>query len=203
MGNICPSNKEIRTKPKKRTEFNPLLRNKEKPKYTSENDSPSSNLEPKLYQSKLHKKEIEELVHKTNFTKEQILYLFQYFKKISAMIIDDDIIDCEEFEEALGLAGSKFATRLFEVSFQVYDVNGNGEIEKPELFLLLNSCLEDQFRLSLGKNELQNIVDQTFNEIDTDGSGTIDYEEYMIYAKLNPRIIENLKIKLPWLNKEK
>ncbi|KAJ6236842.1 calcineurin b [Anaeramoeba flamelloides] len=240
MGNICPSKKEIKTKTtkkKEKSEKSPLLEKKEKSKNTSENDSTSTssyNLEPKKYQSKLRKKEIEELMQKTKFTKEQILLLFDFFKKISAMIIDDDIIDNDEFEEALGLAGSKFATRLFEgfdengkvdfdefclalvpfsdqgtiedrvyFSFQVYDINGNGQIEKSELFLLLNSCLEDQFKLSLGENELQNIVDQTFNEIDTDGSGTIDYEEYMIYAKLHPKIMENLKIELPCLSKKK
>ncbi|KAJ3448093.1 calcineurin b [Anaeramoeba flamelloides] len=207
--------------------------------------------ESKKYGEKLTEEEIEKLTKETHFSKEEILNLYEYYKNISSSILDDDIIDNEEFEEALGLTGSAFAKRLFEVwnfrfylisnleiegvididnngevdfdefclglkpftskgtiedriqfSFQVYDLDGNGQIDKKELFTLLKSCLSDQFRVNLSDEDLRKMVKVTFEEVDTDESGEIDFEEYMIYARKNPKIMDNLKIDLPFLKKK-
>ncbi|KAJ6233863.1 calcineurin b [Anaeramoeba flamelloides] len=183
----------------------------------------------KKYGETLSNNEIEQLVKVTGFNEEQIPKLYTFYKKIAGSRIKDGIIDNVEFEQALGLKGSIFAERLFndnngeldfnefcmglnsfasngsfvdrlKLTFSVYDINGDGGIDKSELKLLLTSCLKDNFRLTLTEEDLQKIIDKTFEQIDTDNNGRIDYNEYATYARKNPRIMDNLSITLPFLN---
>ncbi|KAJ3451283.1 calcineurin b [Anaeramoeba flamelloides] len=180
------------SKKKKNTEKKP----KEKPvKKETEENVP----EPRTFGDKLTEEEVKELSEKSGFTNGEVKKLYEYYKKISASQVDDNVIDEQEFEEALGLSGSKFAKRMFEVTFQVYDLDGNGEIDRDELLVMLKACLAEQFLLQLKDEDLQNMVEQTFKEVDTDNSGGIDFSEYAEYASKHPNIMKNLKIELPFL----
>ncbi|KAJ6249286.1 calcineurin b [Anaeramoeba flamelloides] len=188
------------SKKKKNTEKKP----KEKPvKKETEENVP----EPRTFGDKLTDEEVKELSEKSGFTNGEVKKLYEYYKKISASQVDDNVIDEQEFEEALGLSGSKFAKRMFEgtledrikFTFQVYDLDGNGEIDRDELLVMLKACLAEQFLLQLKDEDLQNMVEQTFKEVDTDNSGGIDFSEYAEYASKHPNIMKNLKIELPFL----
>ncbi|KAJ6240917.1 calcineurin b [Anaeramoeba flamelloides] len=225
------------SKKKKNTEKKP----KEKPvKKETEENVP----EPRTFGEKLTDEEVKELSEKSGFTNGEVKKLYEYYKKISASQVDDNVIDEQEFEEALGLSGSKFAKRMFEgkflknffffadvmdedgngevdfeefcnglicftskgtledrikFTFQVYDLDGNGEIDRDELLVMLKACLAEQFLLQLKDEDLQNMVEQTFKEVDTDNSGGIDFSEYAEYASKHPNIMKNLKIELPFL----
>ncbi|KAJ3432996.1 calcineurin b [Anaeramoeba flamelloides] len=199
MGSCCPKSKK-ESKSYHEKLIDDSSDNEEFKKKKTEKESAK-------YGEKLTEEEIEKLQKQSNFSKEEIESLYEYYKNISASIVDDDVIDNEEFEEALGLSGSAFAKRLFEgtieeriqFSFQVYDLDGNGQIDEKELFTLLKSCLSDQFRVNLSDEDLRKMVKVTFEEVDTDKSGEIDFEEYMVYARKNPKIMDNLKIDLPFL----
>ncbi|KAJ3432341.1 calcineurin b [Anaeramoeba flamelloides] len=109
-------------------------------------------------------------------------------------------LDFNEFCVGLHAFSSNgtFEDRL-KLTFQVYDIDGDGGIDKNELELILKACLKENFRIKLSQKELEQIVEQTFMEIDTDNNGKIDFEEYAKYAIDHPKIMDNLAIKLPFL----
>ena len=63
---------------------------------------------------------------------------------------------------------------VFKVAFKIYDINQDGFISNGELFTVL--------RMMVGNNlkevQLQQIVDKTILQFDSDGDGKISYEEF-------------------------
>ncbi|KAJ6245204.1 calcineurin b [Anaeramoeba flamelloides] len=109
-------------------------------------------------------------------------------------------VDFEEFCNGLICFTSKGTMEdRIKFTFQVYDLDGNGEIDKGELLIMLKACLNEQFLLTLKDEDLENMVEQTFKEVDADNSGGIDFTEYSEYASKHPNIMKNLKIELPFL----
>ena len=64
---------------------------------------------------------------------------------------------------------SKYKLAIFTKAFNNYDVDGSGEIDANELFILVN-----ELGMSRTKSQCIEMVDQ----VDEDGSGEIDFEEF-------------------------
>lgn len=87
---------------------------------------------------------------------------------------------------------------LFAVSFKIYDVDGDGYISRPELLNILKASLE-QFVVEISEEDMQQLVDQTFKEVDINGDGLISFDEYKSMVLKHPGIIQSLTINSPIL----
>jgi serine/threonine-protein phosphatase 2B regulatory subunit len=60
------------------------------------------------------------------------------------------------------------------VAFKIYDIDGDGYISNGELFQVLKMMVGN----NLKDTQLQQIVDKTIINADTDGDGKISFEEF-------------------------
>ena len=67
-----------------------------------------------------------------------------------------------------------FIFEFFSVAFKIYDINQDGFISNGELFTVLKMMVGN----NLKDVQLQQIVDKTMIQFDTDGDGRISYEEF-------------------------
>lgn len=107
--------------------------------------------------------------------------------------------------------GSK--TEKLKFLFQVYDVDGmsfpithivsrahfpfsagNGLIDFEELRTVLKSCM-DESALRFSEDKLNELTRALFDDADTDGSGTITFEELQSELAKHPGVVENLTIR--------
>lgn len=63
---------------------------------------------------------------------------------------------------------------LCSVAFKIYDMDGDGYISNGELFQVLKMMVGN----NLKDTQLQQIVDKTIINADTDGDGKISFEEF-------------------------
>jgi len=63
---------------------------------------------------------------------------------------------------------------LLTVAFKIYDMDGDGYISNGELFQVLKMMVGN----NLKDTQLQQIVDKTIINADTDGDGKISFEEF-------------------------
>lgn len=81
------------------------------------------------------------------------------------------------------------------MSFKIYDVDGDGYIDKEELFGMLKATLFETLMLNLSDQQMRALVDSTFTEVDLNGDGKISFEEYKLMAKKHPAILDNMTIR--------
>ncbi|KAI8565050.1 hypothetical protein RHMOL_Rhmol03G0230900 [Rhododendron molle] len=181
------------------------------------------------------------LAAETPFTVSEVEALYELFKKLSSSIIDDGLIQKEEFQFALFRNRNKrnlFADRIFDLfdvnsngviefgefvrslgvfhpnasvadkttfAFRLYDLKHTGFIERDEasiancIFLLKEMVLAllHESDLVLLDDDVELIVDKTFNDADAKGDGQIDQEEWKEFVSKNPSLIKNMT--LPYL----
>ena len=85
-------------------------------------------------------------------------------------------------------------------SFQIYDVDGDGTIDKSELASMLKASLMDSFHLS--DEQINELVEATFKEVDVNGDGHISFEEYSAMVQKHPQIIKNMNINIDSLTSD-
>lgn len=155
------------------------------------------------------KEELQELQDSTALTETQILRLYKRFAKLdkdrsgsisreefnsipalaSNPLVDrvlavmdttgDKCVDFGEFVRALSVLSSQTAKQeKLRFTFKMYDIDGDGRISNRDLYQTL--------RIMVGMNltgvQLQQIVDKTFIEADTDRDGYISFEEFETIA---------------------
>ncbi|XP_028082323.1 calcineurin B-like protein 7 isoform X4 [Camellia sinensis] len=148
------------------------------------------------------------LAAQTHFNVTDIKALYELFKKLSSSVIDDGFISKEEFQ--LGLfrnskTQSLCADRIFNlfdtkndgvidfVAFQLYDIWETGFIEREEVKQMILALLEES-DLILSDDNVEAIIDKTFEEADLKGDGKIDTEEWKDFVARNPSLLKNMTI---------
>ncbi|CAN6231351.1 unnamed protein product [Urochloa humidicola] len=81
-------------------------------------------------------------------------------------------------------------------AFRLYDLRGTGFIELEELKEMVLAILNES-ELILSDDAVEQIVDQTFKQADTNNDGKIDSEEWKAFASKNPGLLKNMT--LPYL----
>uniref|UniRef100_A0A452ZNF7 Calcineurin B-like protein n=1 Tax=Aegilops tauschii subsp. strangulata TaxID=200361 RepID=A0A452ZNF7_AEGTS len=84
----------------------------------------------------------------------------------------------------------------FVVAFKLYDLRGTGYIEKEELREMVVALL-DESDLCLSDSAVEEIVDNTFSQADSNGDDRIDPKEWEEFVKKNPASLRNMS--LPYL----
>ena len=88
--------------------------------------------------------------------------------------------------------------------FVFADINGNGNITKEGLYYLLKSVMKDNHNLNLNLSEeqMKDWVEHTFKEVDLDGNGLIDYNEYREMVNKHPSILNFFNINIEFMTNE-
>jgi calmodulin len=104
--------------------------------------------------------------------------------------VDDNGDNEIDFEEFLILMSSNKPSkedpdRELKDAFKVFDSDGSGSISKSEVKKLLKQ---------LGQNLSDAELDAMMDEVDTDGNGEIDFEEFKSMMVRNPRCLHQVII---------
>ncbi|CAL5433398.1 unnamed protein product [Camellia sinensis] len=148
------------------------------------------------------------LAARTHFNVTDIKALYELFKKLSSSVIDDGFVSKEEFQLGLFRNSKKqslCADRIFNlfdtkndgvidfVAFQLYDIWETGFIEREEVKQMILALLEES-DLILSDDNVEAIIDKTFEEADLKGDGKIDTEEWKDFVARNPSSLKNMTI---------
>ncbi|KAL6620587.1 hypothetical protein ACP70R_035726 [Stipagrostis hirtigluma subsp. patula] len=107
------------------------------------------------------------------------------------------VIDFGEFVRSLSVFHPKAPeSEKISFAFKLYDLRGTGYIEKEELREMVLALL-DESDLCLSDNAVEAIVDNTFDQADSNGDGKIDPNEWEEFVKKNPAALRNMT--LPYL----
>lgn len=142
------------------------------------------------------------LIHKEEFQ----LALFKNSKKrnlFADRIFDlfdvkhNGVIEFGEFVRSLSIFHPDAPeSEKISFAFNLYDLRHTGFIEREELKEMVIAILNES-DLHLSEDVVEQIVDKTFNQADSNGDGRIDKDEWKEFASKNPALLKNMT--LPYL----
>jgi serine/threonine-protein phosphatase 2B regulatory subunit len=106
---------------------------------------------------------------------------------------DEGYIFFDEFVKTLNVFHPRASTRdKAKFAFDLYDVNGNGEITREELKQLVSAVMKRSIFLNLNEEAIERVLDNTFEQVDIAKDGSISYEEFYRMVKENRKCIANM-----------
>lgn len=80
------------------------------------------------------------------------------------------------------------------MSFKIYDIDGDGFIDKEELYGVLKATLSETSIVLLTEQQMRELVDQTFLEVDANSDGKISFEEFKEMVRRHPAVLNTITI---------
>jgi len=106
---------------------------------------------------------------------------------------DEGYIFFDEFVKTLNVFHPRASTNeKAKFAFDLYDVNGNGEITREELKQLVSAVMKRSIFLNLDEEAIERVLDNTFEQVDIEKDGSISYEEFYRMVKENRKCIANM-----------
>uniref|UniRef100_A0A8C4R7T5 NADPH oxidase, EF-hand calcium binding domain 5 n=1 Tax=Eptatretus burgeri TaxID=7764 RepID=A0A8C4R7T5_EPTBU len=125
-----------------------------------------------------------------------------FFAKRFFFLFDSDgngKLSLDELLQALNLLVHGSTSDKLVFLFQVYDIDGSGQIEPAELRKVLESCLGES-AISLPNDKLEALTSALFEAADKDGDGAITLEELSEELGKHPQVLDDLTISpVSWL----
>ena len=111
-------------------------------------------------------------------------------------------IDFYEFVQGLSaLSPSATIEEKAAFCFNVYDIDGNGFIDRDELKEVLTFSLKGNENVQISDDQLEKIIEVTFKNMDVNHDGEISLTEFANEAKKNPAILSCVNLNLDKLLK--
>ncbi|XP_038057987.1 NADPH oxidase 5-like [Patiria miniata] len=120
----------------------------------------------------------------------------EFFAKRFFALFDADnsgTISLDELMDGLRMLTHGEPAEKLRFLFNVYDVDGSGQIDHEELRTVLESCMEES-ALQLSSSVLDELTDALFEAADEDGSGAISFDELRRELEKYPDVMENMTI---------
>ncbi|XP_070178601.1 NADPH oxidase 5-like isoform X2 [Littorina saxatilis] len=137
----------------------------------------------------------EETLNKETF-KKALQVKKSFFADRLFELFDDDnsgTLDLNELLQGLQTLTKGTPTEKLQFLFRIYDADNSGTISREELGTVLRSCMEES-SLVLSEENLESLTDALFDDADTDGSGSITFEELKCQLEKHPGVMQNLTI---------
>lgn len=114
----------------------------------------------------------------------------------------DGFINFSEFACGIAILSPKgtFAMKV-SFAFDIYDLNGDGKIDKPELRKLLHAALTEN-SVPLSDAQITELVDTTFVQADANRDGFIDRKEFTAMVNRHRAIIDHIELNVTDIIKE-
>ncbi len=109
----------------------------------------------------------------------------------------DGVVNFNEFVEGLSVFMPQASVEeKLNLSFRIYDFDGDGFIDRAELLECLRASLKES-SLGITESQVVGLVDKTIQEADTNGDGLIDYSEYKALVLRHPIMIKHMTLPDP------
>ncbi|XP_046846021.1 NADPH oxidase 5-like [Xenia sp. Carnegie-2017] len=123
-----------------------------------------------------------------SFFAERFFHLFK-----TDLVEEADSISMKDLCQGLEMLTNGSQIEKLKFLFKVYDIDGNGKLDRNEMKTVLESCVEES-SLSMDQQQVEDLTDVLFEESDKEGKGFITFDELQSFLDKFPGIAENLTI---------
>lgn len=108
-------------------------------------------------------------------------------------------VSLEEFMRIMRSFSQQSPAEKLHYLFQVYDLNDDNTIQFSELRNVISECMKEN-GLVFSEDEIDELTRMLFEDADTDGSGSITFNEFKEQLQRHPAFLENLSLSIErWL----
>jgi len=117
-------------------------------------------------------------------------------------LFDEDnsgTLELDEFISTVTYLQNADGKQKLKFAFDLYDIDGSGTIEENELSELIKSGLSEN-NLTFSEEQVSDLTNLLFSEVDTDRSGEISFDEFEEVAEKYPDLLSGMTVSpVSWL----
>ena len=111
-------------------------------------------------------------------------------------------IDFEEYAKGLSAICQRASIdEKAKFCFGIFDIDGNGTIEREELQTVLMLSLKESGSVKFTPQHLLQAIDEKYRQIDLDDNGIISFDAFSAAARANPQILDCVNVDVELLLK--